>query len=105
MTGFAHMSDTDRQEAGRFWLDALEAYTVEEVRSAFVDFARSGGQYPNPQAIISQIVKARQADIPGGAYAHRPDRMPPRIQRDPGEVERMADMGRQTLHYLQQRGG
>jgi len=61
MTTFSLMSDIDRREAGRFWLEALAAYHPDEVRKAFIDFAsNSDRNYPNPQEIARIIVKGRR---------------------------------------------
>lgn len=61
MTNFGNLPERDRQEAGRFWIEALAAYRVEEVREAFVTFTRRGG-YPNPQAIV-QIIEEKRKEI------------------------------------------
>jgi len=60
MTSFALMSETDRKDAGRFWLEALKPYHVEEVREAFVQFTRKGPGYPNPQSIVGIILENRK---------------------------------------------
>lgn len=60
MTTFSMMPENDRREAGRFWLEALAPYHVEDVRKAFVEFARTQSGYPNPQRIIAIIDEWRK---------------------------------------------
>ena len=60
MTGFAALSEPDRREAGRFWIEALAEYEPEEIRAAFRAFTRTGNKYPNPQAIVALILDARK---------------------------------------------
>lgn len=60
MTAMHLSSAQDAKEALAFWVDALRPYHVEQIKAAFLFFARSGGgKYPSPQAIIATIEKLK----------------------------------------------
>jgi hypothetical protein len=102
MTGFAMMSEPDRREAGRFWIEALAEYEPDEIRKAFKDFTRTGNKYPNPQAIVALIMDARRRSIP---IQSRATPLPPIRAHDPAENERKAQMGNQWLKEMQAKAG
>ena len=95
------MSEPDRREAGRFWIEALAEYEPEEIRAAFKAFTRTGNKYPNPQAIIALILDARRPHVPGGAYASRATPLPPMRDHSPEETRRKAEMGNAWLREMQ----
>jgi hypothetical protein len=105
MTGFAMMSEVDRREAGRFWIEALAQYEPDEIRAAFKAFTRTGNKYPNPQAIIALILEARKPYVPGGAYRSRATPLPPMREHDPKETQRKAEMGNEWLKEMQAKAG
>jgi len=105
MTGFASMSEPDRREAGRFWIEALAEYEPDEIREAFKAFTRTGNKYPNPQAIVALILDARRPYVPGGAYRSQATELPPIRVSEPGETKRKAEMGNAFLKEMRRRMG
>lgn len=91
------MSEADRREAGRFWIEALSEYEPDEIRAAFKAFTRTGNKYPNPQAIVALILEARRAAMP--IQSRATPLLPPRPQ-DPEEIARKANMGRAWLKEM-----
>jgi hypothetical protein len=98
MTGFAAMSEPDRREAGRFWIEALAEYEPEEIRAAFKAFTRTGNKYPNPQAIVALIMEDRKSRIP---LQSRATPLPPMRDHSPEETRRKAEMGNAWLREMQ----
>jgi len=105
MTGFAAMSEPDRREAGRFWIEALAEYEPDEIRAAFKAFTRTGNKYPNPQAIVALILEARKPHVPGGAYASRATALPEMREHSTEETRRKAEMGNEWLREMQAKAG
>ena len=105
MTGFAAMSEPDRREAGRFWIEALAEYEPDEIRAAFKAFTRTGNKYPNPQAIVALILDARRENLPGGLYRSRATPLPQMREHKPEETQRKAEMGREWLREMQAKAG
>lgn len=105
MTGFASMSEPDRREAGRFWIEALAEYEPDEIREAFKAFTRTGNKYPNPQSIVALILDARKSYVPGGAYRSRATELPPMRASEPEETKRKAEMGNAFLKEMRRRMG
>ena len=102
MTGFAMMSEPDRREAGRFWIEALAEYDPDEIRNAFKAFTRAGNKYPNPQAIVALIIEARRRALP---IRSRATALPPSRLQEPDEVARKAKMGNLWLKEMRARAG
>ena len=99
------MSEPDRREAGRFWIEALAEYEPQEIREAFKAFTRSGDKYPNPQAIVKLILDARRSLVSGGVYRSRATPLPPMREHDPDETKRKAEMGNAWLREMQAKIG
>lgn len=102
MTGFALMSEPDRKEAGRFWIEALAEYDPQEIRDAFKAFTRTGNKYPNPQAIVALILDARRASRP---IQSRATPLPPSIELTPEQIEARAEKANAVLRDMRSRLG
>jgi hypothetical protein len=102
MTGFALMSEPDRKEAGRFWIEALAEYEPQEIRDAFKAFTRTGNRYPNPQAIVSLILDARRASRP---IQSRATPLPPPVELTPEQIEARAEKANAVLRDMRRSMG
>lgn len=102
MTGFALMSEPDRREAGRFWIESLAEYEPQEIRDSFRAFTRTGNKYPNPQAIVALILDARRASRP---IQSRATPLPPSVPLTPEQIKGRAEKARDVLRDMRSRMG
>lgn len=103
MTTILSAPEAERQSMRRFWVDVLEPYTDDEIRQAFLSFARDGGRYAKPGEIVELIRAERRRIAELRRAADMGSALPPPDRRELNPDPELAERNRKVAEDLVRR--